>query len=254
MQSHFQYLNDYYDKIYVLSLARLRNRTENTKKNLAGLNFEFFEGTDKQTTSVTALKELGLYTTERYQQFYKNPTDMPLGMLCCSIGHVKIYEDIIRHGYKKTLIMEDDVIAIKDSLQFFPSIINELPDDWELLYLGYEKNENTGIKGKIKQFIYSIFPPYTKLNIERKMFSRYYPVKVSAHIARAGFHDCTHAYSVTLEGAKKILQHQQPVAFNPDNLLSVLVCSNQINGYISRPKLFNQLSAFVNKTESLTGD
>lgn len=224
MQSHFKHLNDYYDKIYVLSLPRLTDRIESTKKNLAGLNFEFFEGIDKQTTSIAALKELGLYTTEHYQQFYKKPPDMPLGMFCCSIGHVKIYEDIIRHGYEKTLIMEDDVIAIKDSLQFFPSIVNELPADWELLYLGYEKNEHKGIKGNIKQLIYSIFPPYTKLKIDRKIFSRYYPAKASPHIARAGFHDCTHAYSVTLEGAKKILRHQQPVAFSPDNLLSVLVC------------------------------
>ena len=136
----------------------------------------------------------------------------------------------------------------------FPAIINELPADSELFYLGFEKNEYKGIKETIKQFVYPVFPPYTKLKMKRRIFSRYYPVEVSAHIARAGFHDCTHAYCVTLEGAKKILKYQQPVAFNPDNLLSVLVCNSQLKGYISRPKLFNQLSAFVHKTDSLTGE
>jgi glycosyl transferase family 25 len=92
------------------------------------------------------------------------------------------------------------------------------------------------------------------MKLNRNVFARYYPIKVSPHIAIAGFHDCTHAYSVTLEGAKKILSHQQPVAFNPDNLLSFLNCTGQLKAYISRPKLFNQLSAFINKMNTLTSN
>ena len=101
MQSVFPYLNDYFDKILVLTLPRLTDRIDDIKKNLAGLNYDFFYGLDKATTSLDDLKRQGLYSISRYQQMYKNPTDMPLGMLCCAIGHLKIYETIIQHGYKK---------------------------------------------------------------------------------------------------------------------------------------------------------
>ncbi len=254
MTANFEYFNAFFDKIYVLSLSRLTNRTEHLKKNLSGLNYEFFEGIDKAAVTLEILKSTGQYSTKRYQQFYKDTNDMPLGMLCCAIGHVKIYETIIKNGYQKTLILEDDVVAIEDQLANFKAITFELPAGWELLYLGYEKNEVYGLKQKIKKVWYQLYPPYQKLKLTKKMYSKCYPQTLSPHIAAAGFHDCTHAYAVTLEGAKKILSHQQPVAFNPDNLLSYLICNSEINAFISRPKIFNQLSAFVNKMGSLTSD
>jgi hypothetical protein len=48
MQDRFRLLNEYYDKIYVLSLPRLTQRIEHIKRTLSGLNFEFFFGVDKQ--------------------------------------------------------------------------------------------------------------------------------------------------------------------------------------------------------------
>jgi glycosyl transferase, family 25 len=254
MAANFDYLNTFFDKIYVLCLPRLTNRIDHIKKNLSGLNYELFEGIDKQTVSVEGLKKSGGYSTARYHEFYKDSKDMPLGMLCCAMGHVKIYEAIIKNGYKKTLILEDDVVPIEDKLGSFYAIAAELPANWELLYLGYEKNEVYGLPQKMKKILYQFFPPYKKLKVSRQMYSKYYPETLSVHMAKAGFHDCTHAYGVTLEGAKKILSHQQPVAYNPDNLLAVLTCKNLLNAYIARPKLFNQLSAFVNEMSSLTSD
>ena len=253
MPQYFEYLNDFYDKIYVLSLPRLEERTRHINDALKGLQFEFFWGIDKQKVLMEEMKEHGLYSTERYREFYKRPDEMSLGMLCCSLGHVKMYESIILYGYQKTLILEDDVVPIETNLKFFPEIVSELPTDWELLYLGYEKNEYSGWKQKIKQNLYKLFPSHAQLKMNRKIYSSYYPKTISAHIARAGFHDCTHAYSVTLDGAKKLLNKQQPVAFNADNLLAYMNCTNELKGYISRPKLFNQLSAFNNGIESMTG-
>jgi glycosyl transferase, family 25 len=254
MAVNFEYLNTFFDKIYVLCLPRITNRIEHIKKNLSGLNYELFEGVDKQTVSVEGLKESGEYSTARYHEFYKDSKDMPLGMLCCAIGHVKIYEAIIKNGYNKTLILEDDVVPIEDTLSSFYAIAAELPTNWELLYLGYEKNEVYGMSQKIKKILYQAFPPYKKLKVSRKMYRKYYPEDLSTHIAKAGFHDCTHAYCVTLEGAKKILSQQQPVAYYSDNLLAVLTCKSLLKAYIAKPKLFNQLSAFVNEMSSLTSD
>lgn len=248
----FNALNEYFDKILVLTLPRLTDRIEEFRKSFEGLNYEFFYGVDKQMISLDAMKEKGIYDTDTYREFYKKPQEIPVGVLCCSLGHFNIYDYIVKNGISKTLILEDDAIPVIENIARFPQIINELPDDWELFYLGYEKNEYLGIKEKIKQWSSLLFPHHAQLHLDRDFFKKYYPVDLTPHIAKAGFHDCTHGYAVSLEGARKLLQYRQPVRFHSDNLLSFLNCTGEMNGYISRPKLFNQLSAFTNTITSLT--
>lgn len=247
-------LNEYYDKIYVLTLPRLTERMNYIREKLRGLDFEFFFGTDKQHVTMEQLKRQGVYSTEVYRQFYKKPAEISLGMLCCSMGHLQMYEAIVQNGYKKTLILEDDAMPVLENIRQFPTIISELPADWELLYLGYEKNETNGFNQNVKRLVYTLIPYHSQLKMTPQLYSRYYPKTVSSHIARAGFHDCTHAYAVTLEGAKKLLRYKQPVRFHPDNLISYMNGRGELNAYIARPKLFNQLSAFVNQLGSLTAD
>ncbi|MBA2500404.1 MAG: glycosyltransferase family 25 protein [Chitinophagaceae bacterium] len=254
MNSAFSFLNQFYDKIYVLSLPRLQNRVDYINTTLHGLDFEFFWGIDKENTSLDQLKDELLFSPESYRQFYKKPQQMHIGMLCCSLGHLQIYEHIVANQIGKTLILEDDAIPQFGNLEFFPEIIKELPDDWELFYLGYEKNEILGKKEKIKKRYYQLFNMHAQLKLSRKMYNRFYPEEIGKYMSVAGFHDCTHAYCVTLEGAKKLINHQKPVSFNADNLLSYLVLTNKINGYISKQKLFNQLSAFNHPSYSLTSN
>jgi glycosyl transferase family 25 len=161
-------------------------------------------------------------------------------MLCCSLGHVSIYKDIVQNGYKKTLILEDDVVPIVPNLKYFQEIIDELPGDWELFYLGYEKNEEFGWKQKLKQTIFKIFPLHAQLKLNRKMYFNYYPRNFTKHIAIAGFHDCTHAYALSLAGATKLLKAQTPVIYRADNLLSALILKGELNAFICKPVLFNQ--------------
>ena len=254
MQQHFEQLNKYYDKIYVLSLSRLTERIDYINRALNGLRFEFFFGVDKQTVSLDELKQQGLFSQEQYELFYKKPKEIPLGMLCCSLGHLKIYEHIIENNFAKTLILEDDAVPVLDELNKFSVIIKELPDNWDLFYLGYEKNEKLKLKQKMNRLLLTTFRHHAQLKLTRDVFKNYYAVPVSPHISKAGFHDCTHAYAITVEGARKALAAGRPVRFNPDNLLAWLNCTGKMNGYVSTNKLFNQLSAFSNKGISLTVD
>jgi len=70
------------------------------------------------------------------------------------------------------------------------------------------------------------------------------PKKFSPTLMKAGFHDCTHAYAVSLEGAKKLLKTQTPVIYRADNLLSALVLKGSLRAFISRSLLFNQEISF----------
>ena len=227
---------------------------EAVARQLHGLNFEFFYGTDKDSLDMEQAKTQGLYSQEGYEKYYKKPSTISKGMLSCALGHVKIYEDIVQNGYQRTLILEDDAIPVTSALHLFPFLTASLPQDWELLYLGYEKNELNGFAQKLKRMAYMTWPSHAKLKLSRKIYSHYYPDTLSENIARAGFHDCTHAYAVTLGAAKKLLPMQTPVVLNPDNLLAFACTTDIIKGYIVRPKLFKQLSAFEGSLASLTGD
>ena len=178
---------------------------------------------------------------------------MLTGMLCCSIGHMKMYEHIVNNNINKALIMEDDVVPVSAALSKLPGIMAELPADWELFYLGYEKNEKNTFRNKLSKLFYSAFPNHAKLKVDRQFFKRYYPRQISENISEAGFHDCTHAYAVTQEAARKMLAYGHPIRFNADNLLSFMVNTGQLKGYISSSKFFTQLTAFINQIESLTG-
>lgn len=252
MANPFQPLNEYFDKILVLTLPRLTDRIDYFNKTFDGLHFDFFYGVDKEKTSLDILKQQGLYSTEAYRKNYKKPAEISLGMLCCSLGHIYIYDYIIENNIAKTLIFEDDAVPVFSEIEKFPAIIKELPQDWDLLYLGYEKHDQLGWKEKLNQRYLTWFPHHTQLHLGREVFKNYYAVPVSKHIAQAGFHDCAHAYALTLEGAKKLKKHSLPVSMHSDNLLPYLNCTGVLTGYISRTKLFTQLSAFVHKIESMT--
>jgi glycosyl transferase family 25 len=252
MKRDFGPLNSFFDKIYILTLPRLQDRIEAFTRELDGLNYEIFYGIDKEQVTLDALKQQGIYSTAAYTDFYKRQPDMATGMLCCSLGHVKIYESIIANQYERVLILEDDAFPLPENLPLFSQMMKELPANWEVFYLGYENNEVFGWKQTVKRMYYLTFPFHTSLRLSRTIFANYYPKPLSTHVARAGFHDCTHAYAVTLEGARKLLKLQTPVVYNADNLLSYAITTEQIKGYIGRPKLFKQRTNTY-EFSSLTG-
>lgn len=252
MIASFTYFNEYFDKIFVLTLPRLTERNKLVQKALSGLNYEFFYGVDKSEFTLEELANKGLYDPDAYRSFYKYPNDITLGALCCALGHIYIYEEIIQKGYQRVLILEDDIVLNPSNLSLFPSMVAELPEDWDLLYLGYEKREYFGIKEWINLQWKKIFPYHVQLKMNRELYQRYYPRPFSRCISYAGFHDCTHAYAITGGAAKKLLTYGRPVRFNSDNLLSWMVGKDLLKGFITRPKLFNQLTAFVHQLESLT--
>ena len=72
------------------------------------------------------------------------------------------------------------------------------------------------------------------------MVTNLLPKPYSAHLKRAGFHDCTHAYAVTIEGAKKLLAAQTPVVYRADDLLSSTIMKGDLKAFITVPKFFDQ--------------
>lgn len=236
---NFDPFNNFFDKIFVITLERSVNRQAHIKKALEGLNYQFFFGADKNNFSLEELKEKNIYNEALAIKHHRYSKPMNPGQIGCALSHRNIYEEILNNRYAKTLILEDDVEAVTESINLFSKIIKDLPDDWELLYFDYSKNEDPK---HLKKYWYHLQKITGGLKWDHIIINNLYPKHFSKHLSVAGFHDYTDAYAISLSGAKKLLELQSPVSYVADNLLAVASASKKVNAFIGHPKLFQQLS------------
>lgn len=243
-----QILQSYFDKVLVLTVPRFKERQEKVKQRLSGIRFEFFFGADKQELSESFIREQYRFDKKNTLApgYYFKP--MNSGEIACSLSHRMIYQAMIDQQWKRVLILEDDVVPDHQQLSLLGDCLNELPADWELFYLGYLKNQKISFGSTLKQGWYRIMAALGWSKISTAMIKQLLPKSFSKHLWRAGFHDCTHAYALSLEGAKKLLAAQTPVIYRADNLLTALVLKKELKAFSSKHFLFNQ-EVFTDHTD-----
>lgn len=112
-------LDEYFDRIYCINLDKRQDRYAECldEFNKLDIEVERVSGIDGSITypwlSPSQAGNKGLLLTQ-----------------------LKILEDAISNGYKNFLLLEDDVMFIENIDELFSNKINELPEDWDMLYLG----------------------------------------------------------------------------------------------------------------------
>lgn len=253
MQHIFRPLNDFFDHVYVITLARATERQQKISANLHGLDYSFFYGADKNDFDIGTLSAQGVYDEKKAKSIHRYHKPMTGGQIGCSWSHKLVYEDMIGKGYTRVLVLEDDVKACKEIVSF-ASIINELPRDWELLYFDYHKNIDRNTVARLKQQVYHIQKLLGGLNWSHDTISNLYATRYSPHLKKAGYHMYTSAYAITQSAAKKLRDMQTPIAYIADDLLAHAITNNVINGFISVPRLFTQESQGDKNTVSYVED
>lgn len=233
-------LEQFFDKTVVVSVPRFTDRHKKVKEQLQGLSFDFFWGADKLKLDERALKEEGTYDAEQAKKNQRQGKTLNPGEIACSLSHRMLYEEMIKQQWKKILVLEDDVLPLIDNMTALPQALQELPQDWELVYLGYLKHEKVTAGLKAKQFFYKILSGLGLMQWSYTMVSNLLPKPFSKHLKKAGFHDCTHAYAITLSAAKKLLAAQTPVVYRADDLLSSTIMKGGLNAFVTEPKFFDQ--------------
>ena len=235
-----EYLQQYFDKIFVVSVPRFADRHQRVLERLQGLHVDFFWGADKLELDLDKAKQDGTYDEAQTKKQQRQGKPLSAGELACSLSHKMLYKAMDANGWKKILILEDDVWPLYNNLTLLPETLNELPADWELVYLGYLKHEQVTTKLKLKQFFYKLISRLGLMKWNYTMMNNLLPRPYSAHLKKAGFHDCTHAYAITLDGAKKLLKAQTPVIYRADDLLSHTILKGNFNAFVTEPKFFDQ--------------
>ncbi len=241
-------LHQYFDKVLVLTVPRFKDRQEKVKERLKGIDFEFFYGTDKNDLDDNFINDNYFYDKKNSLAVRHYFPPLNKGEIACSLSHRDIYQQIVDTGWKRVLIFEDDVVPDFTNFSTITNAINELPEDWELFYLGYIKNEEATIGKRLKQFWYKIMGHLGFSRMPLAMIKRSLPQKFSPYLLKAGFHDCTHAYAISEAGAKKMIVAQTPVKYRSDNLPTALILKGELSAFVSRLNLFNQ-EVFIDKSQ-----
>ncbi len=235
-----RFLGNYFDKILVVTVPRYAERHHRVREQLYPLPFEFFYGTDKIALDPERIRLDGTYDERKAIALQRQGKALNPGEIACALSHRSVYAAMIRYNWKRVLVMEDDVVPLYDKLALLPGAFAELPGDWELLYLGYLKHERVTPGLKLKQVFYTVLSHLHGMKWNPGMISRLLPRPYSPHLKRAGFHDCTHAYAITLAAARKLVNLQTPVAYRSDDLLSYTTLRGELNAFVTEPKFFNQ--------------
>ncbi|HNA01198.1 MAG TPA: glycosyltransferase family 25 protein [Ferruginibacter sp.] len=233
-------LQQYFDKVLVVSVPRFAARHEKVKRELAGLSFDFFWGADKQQLDPDTIKRDGTYDETTAKKLQRQGKPLNLGEIACSLSHRMLYEEMLKQQWKRVLVLEDDIVALEQNLPALSQTLAELPADWELVYFGYLKHEQVTTGLRIKQFFYKLISALGGMKWTYTMVRNMLPRPFSKHLKRAGFHDCTHAYAVSLEGAARLAKAQTPVVYRADDLLSHTILKGELKAFVTEPKFFDQ--------------
>ncbi len=252
-QRRFKALNEYFDKIYILTIPRNEARRSFLDQHLEGLDFKYFYGADGQKLKLDEMERKGEFNYQQSKKNYSNTLkklsfahlerELHLNEVACALSHKMMYQDIIDNKLKNALILEDDVAIESENLSFSDQILKELPKDWELFYTGYIPTmltENFGDQVKARRtLITNLYQAGVRFG---KIKERYlgYAKPMSKHMMKGGSYWGTHAYAITNQAAKKLIQLQSPLTWVADHLLAHASTSGTLNVYASTPELFVQ--------------
>jgi GR25 family glycosyltransferase involved in LPS biosynthesis len=132
------------DKIYCVNLDCDRERYENAEIQFKkhNLNVERFSGINGPEIKVEDYPGI----IEKNSWLLKNKC----GSTGCYLSHIKIWDQILADdSINIALILEDDIILNSDFNNKFLNYYKQVPDNWELLYLGTGKMIGKNINTKV---------------------------------------------------------------------------------------------------------
>lgn len=234
--------NEYFEKVYVISIQRNKDRLATFIRLHPNLIFEVFEGVDGKEL-FPELQHVWMFPIEfftKHDLLYERCRHWNKGQLGCAMSNLMVQKKIIEKNLNRVLILEDDAFIINNRLDFFANALDELPPDWDLFYLGFNppskwsENRFTRFVLRIKHIIQ---PRYTEDLSSGDFRKRYFSSSFSRHLNKPGVYAGTHAYALSFEGAKKVVQLDTPLQYGFDTTLMYANYNKLLNSYSLKKQL-----------------
>lgn len=141
-------LNKYFDHIYVVNLQHQAGKRLKIAKQLndSGIRYQLYNAVNGYVGEPKArfdeYKKRPLGSLKRYPSWNEREIKRGSHFLESpgAVGYIYTYLEILndakRNGYKKFLIIEDDIILHKNFEEEFENFYSVLPNDWKVLQLG----------------------------------------------------------------------------------------------------------------------
>lgn len=193
--------NKYFEKVLVLTTNHefSKERRERIKSRLNGIDYSFFYGVSYEDLDI--------------QSYYDNGCQLAYpGQIGCSESFNMIYQHIVDNNIESCLILEDDACINDENLKVMDKVFDQLPEDWQLFYLGYGHQD--------------VSPPpnYSSNLIKIDKNGHFYP-------------DSTIGFAVKKEYAKILHERNNPVTWTADANLQLTFRNTDCIGYASVPKI-----------------
>lgn len=246
----FKLLNDFFDHIYLITLKRSKDRHSLLRETLDGLDYETFWGVEGRELDVDKLQKEGLYHPRLYRLLKKRlgrePVEMTLPKIGCALSHIYVYQDMLEKKYQNVLILEDDLVVNVKALESLQKALVELPDNWDLLYLGHKgANSHPSLILKLQKSILTVLASglhrFERLAMWNPEVIRcWFPRPYSDNLDLSGSHFGTHAYGLSAKGAQEILSFQKPIVQESDNAIAELCRYEWIKAFNVKETVFTQ--------------
>jgi GR25 family glycosyltransferase involved in LPS biosynthesis len=144
-------INQHFDKIFCINLKRRPDRLIQAMAEFEKFNVsvEFVEAVDGLTLPMDV---------EGLPSKSKDGRKISRGDLGCTYTHLKIVKLAKEQGLRNYFVFEDDVEFSPDFNEVFDVFFNQLPENWDMLYLGGNHTEGYEM---ITRNIAKIFHTYT---------------------------------------------------------------------------------------------
>ena len=192
-------LNLYFEHIFCINLERRPDRRAKAEAEFAkhGINVVWVVGVDGQKLDLKPMTSL-------------DGQPVSPGDIGCANTHLNIARMAKERGIDKYFVFEDDAIFIEDFNTVLPTYIEQIPNDWQMWYMG---GNHAGGFQMVTQNIAQIFKTYT-----------------------------THAYAVRGKGIDGIIEVLSPQAEKVDVAIASL--HRRIPSYVCRPHICFQRDSF----------
>lgn len=123
----FNNMNNFFDKIYVVTCKKFKERHKHIINHFKKFNieFEFIYGPD---SNMLDIKNININPEKK---FSKNT-------MATLFTHYKSWEESIKNNYNSVLICEDDVFLMDYFENELVKFMKQVPNDWDVLQLGWQ--------------------------------------------------------------------------------------------------------------------
>jgi glycosyl transferase, family 25 len=228
-------LREYFDAVYVVSIERNRERRALLEADLGGaLPLVYLPGVDGSRLTES---ELSAEYDDRAANVRYGRSLSP-GQIGCALSHRRVYQDLLDRGHRRVLVLEDDAMPVGEGLRSAGAALEQLPQDWDFLYLfTLRGSETRWLDWKVRY----VYPALNATRLRRYDLNRIrttHSRPFTSNLRVAGQHWFALAYAVSDRAAARMLSIQTPIRTVADDVTRMICETADMKSFLTVPNLF----------------